>query len=134
MYEDPSDITLKNKIFSSISAIRVESDVFSFIDEFAPDWIVKKSPEFCEELTVFSNNWKLICDALKQSKKSILIVRKTAISDPENQYVILRAISEILTRCGYYVRSADEIDTCEVCNFAILFGKNLCFKCESRKQ
>jgi hypothetical protein len=129
-YKDPEDVELKNVIFKVISTIRGEDDVFEFLDEYASDWIVKKSPEYCEELLTLSNNWKLICDALKQTKKSILIVRKTVFTDPENQYIILRAISEILTRCGYCIRSVDEVNTCESCNLTVLNGKNFCFNCE----
>ena len=129
-YEDPEDPEIKALIFKAISLIRCDTDVFIFLDEVASDWIVKKSPEYCNELQVLSDNWGKICDALKQTKKSILLVRKTIISDPENKYVILRAVSEILTRCGYCIRSKDEIGVCEGCNLAIINGKKFCFNCE----
>lgn len=129
-YEDPEDPEDKALILKAVSLIRCEADVFVFLDEFANDWIVKKCPEYCDELQILSINWGKICDALKQSKKSILIVKKTILSDPENKFIILRAISEILTRCGYCIRSKDEIDACEGCNLAIISGKKLCFKCE----
>ena len=109
-FKDPIDLTQKNEMLREISEIKSETTLFEFIDKYFPNWIVDKANGFHKDYLNFTNNWKNICSRLGTSMKSILLVKFIAFNktDPYNEYMGIKTVTEILTRLGFCVRREQE--------------------------
>lgn len=134
-WKDPEDKDEKQKYFDGISRIYSPETAYQFAsklsDEDEGDWIIKEIPKFVNELENWNENWKKLSLRFGQPQKKILIVRRTCLkADPE--MAIIRAICEILTRCGYCVRT-DEISECEGCKLGMMSRNDGLKRCEGCK-
>jgi hypothetical protein len=131
-FEDPGNEE-KEKYHSLISKIKSPEEAIMFASNITSNvgpWIVDEMKEFSEEYSKLDENWTNVCNQTSQSKKSILIVKKVAFSKDFN-YSIIRAICEILTRCGWCVRGEEFIRCNGGCHRAIFrLHKEKCNECE----
>jgi hypothetical protein len=132
--EDFRDPENKQEIFEKISKICSPEMAYEFANSLINSktnekWIEDELDKFSQNLESFNENWKKLSLMFGQNPKKILKVRKLSLQSDQN-YVIIRAISEILTRCGYCVR-ADEIVRCKNCSLAYIFDEDsdICQNC-----
>ena len=116
-FMDPQDETQLQQIHSMISEIKTSEEAFYFANEI-DGWIKGSLSGFSSQYESLTKNWETICKVTGQEKKCILIVSKI-ILDNRKGYSILRAISEILTRCGWCVRGEQDFKGCKRCGLAI---------------
>jgi hypothetical protein len=116
-FKDPKDENELKEIHLQISKISNPEEAYEFAKSIQ-GWIVNELDEFGDEHFQLTQNWTKISDMFKQKRKKILLVNKV-ILDNNPSYTTIRAISEILTRCGWCVRGVDDFKGCEMCNRAI---------------
>lgn len=98
-----------------------ESEFFTRISSSSPDWLITTLDEYSKDLKILEANWDKICEQLKTTRKKIILVSYLPETEEQfNQQPELRDICDILTRNGYIVRKADQLQGCEGCNKAIL--------------
>jgi tRNA A58 N-methylase Trm61 len=131
--EDYSDPENKEEYHNLIRDIKDPEMAYSFAKDICNGkgkWIIDEIDGFTDENFALDANWIKVCNMTNQTKKKILIVDKI-ILDKDLRWMIIQAISEILTRCGWCVRGRefkrcidcqlafynlnDEIDICEGC-------------------
>ena len=128
-----SDPVNKEEYFNQIREIKDPEMAYSFAKQIE-GWIIDEIDGFTEENFTLERNWEKVCSLTHQSKKSILIVNKIVL-DKDQRWMIIQAISEILTRCGYCVRGR-EFKRCSDCQLAFYQGENpeteidICEGCE----
>ena len=129
-FRDPVDKEDLAEVHKRISNISCPQEAYEFAKSI-DGWIVDEIPKFAHEHSALNENWDSICQRTRQTKKCILIVKKI-ILDNLSGFTTIRAISEILTRCGWCVRGHDDFKKCKDCSFAIqaVDKKDYCDYCE----
>jgi hypothetical protein len=131
--EDFKDPDNKDEILSKISLIRNPEMAYEFAlsikDKNSSElWIEDEIDKFVSNLEPFNENWKKLSLMFGQIPKKILKVRKVCLQ-ADNEFIIIRAISEILTRCGYCVRG-EEIVRCSKCDLGMIYNQD-CIECNN---
>lgn len=131
-FNDPEKKEDKEKIFNLISSIKSPEEAYQFatnLNSEGNSWIITEISDFAEEYLKLKQNWVTICNKTNHSPRNILIVRKVAFGSDFN-YDVIKAISEILTRCGWCVRG-EEFGECNGgCGKAVFrFQKDRCDNC-----
>jgi hypothetical protein len=85
------------------------NEVFKYIQNTYPGWIMNILPSYPEEYSNLTKNWNEICELGKCKPQKILIVRD--YSD-ENFLVF----SELFSMVGFHVRTISEIQECVNCH------------------
>lgn len=129
-FRDPMDSEELQEVHKRISHISCPEEAYEFAKSIE-GWIVEEIPKFSHEYESLNDNWGSICERTKQKKKCILIVKKIVL-DNLSGFTTIRAISEILTRCGWCVRGYDDFKACKDCGLAIqsLDKKQYCDNCD----
>lgn len=131
-FNDPERKEDKEKIFNVISTIKSPEEAFEFAQNLSSEgepWIINQISDFADEYLKLKQNWITICNKTQQSPKTILIVKKVAFGSDFN-YDTIKAISEILTRCGWCVRGEEFAECNGGCGKAVFrFQKDRCDNC-----
>lgn len=129
-FEDPKDIVKLSEIHKRISEIKSPEEAINFANDIE-GWIVGSLSAFSAQYESLNKNWEIICKVTKQDKKCILMVSKIILENKPG-YTIIRAISEILTRCGWCVRGVQDFKGCKDCGLAIQCFDDIeyCNECE----
>jgi len=116
-FRDPLDSESLNEVHQKISSISSPEEAYAFAKSL-DGWILDEIPKFAAEHEALNENWGSICERTRQTRKCILIVKKIVL-DNLSGFTTIRAISEILTRCGWCVRGYDDFKKCKDCGLAI---------------
>ena len=128
-FRDPVDPEELKEVHKKISMISCPEEAYEFAKSIN-GWILEEIPRFAHEHVSLDENWSSICDRTRQKKKCILIVKKIILENLSG-FTTIRAISEILTRCGWCVRGDEDFKKCKDCGLAIqaLVQKEYCDDC-----
>ena len=98
-----------------------ENDIFNYIYELIPNWIISKSDSYTIEYNQLQRNWYYLCSTWEVEQKHILIVEFLPnLEEGFDNYKALLHIVNILTHSGYIVRNHSELCLCKKCNRAML--------------
>ena len=112
-YRDKENV---DEVIGRIKSAPKMKEVFEVIDEIYPSWIVGLSQKYCSDYQSFTDNWKHICRANNVKPQAVLMVDELVFDD---EHILLRTLSEVLTCSGFVVRRKGEIIQCSVCGFAL---------------
>ena len=85
-------------------------------EEFFPDWYVSTAKEYSKDYPNLTENWKVVCKAIKITQAQILFVNDVSF---DNEHSIIRMFSECFTRAGFSVRKKNDYTECSKCKAVI---------------
>lgn len=97
---------------TSITELPTIKDVFEYIEQKYPNWILCLLDDYSKDYPQLRNNWANICYLMKIEKQKIIVTQ-----DFDNDEKLM--FSEILSKVGFIVRNMDEIIACSKCKLAI---------------
>lgn len=129
-FKDPTDLKELREIHHQISQISNPEEAYAFAKDI-DGWIVQELDSFADQHQNLNQNWEKVSEMFKQRRRTIILVNKIILDNSEG-YTTIRAISEILTRCGWCVRGVDDFKACNGCDKAIQSGsrKEVCEECD----
>lgn len=101
-----------NKIIDDIRKLRTMKEVFEFIVQKYPDWIIGFCDNYSEDYPHFYKNWKQLSEVSKVKPQKIILVKHFENDDQ-------LSFSELLFTAGFVVRTISEFGSCPVCKLAI---------------
>lgn len=87
-------------------------EVFEFIVQKYPDWIIGFCDSYSEDYPHFYKNWKKLSEVSKVKPQKIILVKHFENDDQ-------LSFSELLFTAGFVVRTIAEFGSCPVCKLAI---------------
>lgn len=115
---DPPDL---EPIWASLSSLRTLGEIKEYVDRNFPGLIVGFLSAWSDDYPQFTRNWKLLCEKRGVTPAQIIIFAPIDFSD--DSFQVADHIAGIFAAAGFCVRRAHEIDSCPVCNKAILSMK-----------
>ena len=103
---------------SEIIAECTDNNLIEYISRIFPDWIVKYSPQFSEDLFKFNEQWAYACAQIRVRPQKILLVKDTYLGS--NNHKVIREFCKRLISNGYVVMDVINFDTCESCQEVIV--------------
>jgi len=103
---------MADELFNELKNLPTMKDVFEFIQNRFPQWIVDIVDKYSIDYPELVNNWKTISTSSKTPMQKIIIVQNF-----ENDEHL--TLAELLTQCGFVVRTINEYIPCSVCKSAI---------------
>jgi len=115
-----------------LSSIQQTSDLYSFVRQLVPNWIIHTCDGYTFEYSVLELNWKNLCNEWKTTPQKILIVSyvpsqeefkklQSPIVDPlESSFQILATCCNRLAANGFVIRAETELTSCKKCKLAML--------------
>lgn len=115
-----------------LSSIQQTSDLYSFIKQLLPNWIIHTCDGYTSEYSILETNWKNLCNEWNTTPQKILIVSylpsqeefkklQSPVVDPlETSFQILGACCNRLTAKGFVIRAETELVSCKRCKQAML--------------
>ena len=102
----------EDTIFNEFSKLQTIKDIFDFMQQKYPGWIIDTVDRYSNDYPDLQNNWKMICEKSGKSMTKIVIVKNF-----EDDYHY--AFAELLTSTGFIVRTIVELIPCSECRMAI---------------
>lgn len=87
-------------------------DVFEFIMDKYPSWIITTCDKYSEDYNFLNTNWDVMVNNSGSRKQKVIIVD----SFSKDKYLVF---SELLTKVGFVIRTKDELISCNVCHLAL---------------
>jgi hypothetical protein len=116
MYTDPDD--LKEQL-AAVETMELEA-LPTYIQSMFKDWVVAQCPAYSSDYSILQDNWNKLCHSIFTDPKAILIVEYVPFPDYTENFMLLQAICERLTKNGYCIRRKTELQPCEKCGKALV--------------
>ena len=113
-YKDPENV---EELIEKIRTFPTIKEIYEFINEIYPTWIIIIISKYCKDYSIFDKNWKDIC-ALNGSKQQAIIIIDDMIFD--NEHKLIGAFAEVLTSTGFVLRRKLEFSYCTKCLDAVI--------------
>lgn len=121
-------ITLENEL-KLLSACKSMQELFEYVEDRIPKWIVSKHDKYCTALDQLNTTWETVCINLGTFKKQIVLVRfLPSVSMPPagnefEGFKIIEKVCDALTSNGFLVREHTSFTPCSTCTHLILSKK-----------
>lgn len=96
------------------------NELFEYVQEKMPGWIVAIADEYDPDLSKFSDNWSKLCSQMNRPTQKILIVESffKGIRHPEKKFYYnnVTKVCDLLTRSGFVVKDMDTFSLCKGCS------------------
>lgn len=112
-YLDPPNV---DEIIEKVKTLPTIGDIKLLAEEIFPDWYVSTAKEYSKDYPNLTENWKVVCKAIKITQAQILFVNDVSF---DNEHSIIRMFSECFTRAGFSVRKKNDYTECSKCNAVI---------------
>ena len=113
IFIDPPNL---NEIIDIIKNCPTMKDINDLLYEIYPRWIILYLDRYSDDYPHLQNNWENITSQYNTKKCQIVIVDKIINDD---NHTLINIFAEIYTKCGFIIRTKDEIIPCEKCFSAI---------------
>lgn len=110
------DLENSLEILESVRLMKTLGEVYNFIQETFPDWILGTLPRYSPDYNVLQQNWEKLTSDLNVPHTVIIVVNDFEFDE---NHQLVRNFSEIFTRAGFSVRRKSEVVSCSVCGLAI---------------
>jgi hypothetical protein len=97
---------------SAITQLKTMKEVFEYIDETHPGWVIDMYDGYSKDYKELDDNWRTICEAFKTTPKRIILIEKLQVDDHFS-------FAELLSQCGFVVRTRYEFSPCATCRLLI---------------
>lgn len=95
-----------------ITKLRTIKDVFEYIENKHPGWIINMYDGYSADYKELHDNWMKLCDAFKCKPQRIIIIERLEIDDHYS-------FSELLSQVGFVIRTKYEFSPCPKCKLII---------------
>ena len=102
----------KLKMSTEITKLKTLKEVFEYIHEKHPGWIINMYDGYSEDYLQLDANWKNICQTFKCKPQRIIIIERLELDDHYS-------FAELLTQTGFLVRTKYEFMPCAKCNLIL---------------
>ena len=103
---------MATQTFTEITQLKSMGEVFGYIKEKYPSWMVDMLDKYCFDYPHLNENWTNLSNKYKVPKQKIILVSGF---QHEDHFMI----AELLTTAGFIVRTTTEFIPCSVCSSAI---------------
>ena len=110
IYEDPENI---QDIIKDIMKLQTVKEIYDLLLTIYPDFIINILLNYSKDYPHFDINWIGMCKTLKVSKAQIILVDEYPQDD---NHILLKLFSELLTQAGFVIRKYTEFFPCPICN------------------
>lgn len=93
---------------SDITKLKNIQDVFDYIENKHPGWIVGMFNNYSADYPELHDNWLKVCNAFKTVPQKIIIIERLELDD---HYTF----AELLSQTGFVVRTRHEFNPCSKC-------------------
>jgi hypothetical protein len=112
-YQDPENI---ESVMKDILKLQTVKEVYDLLLTIYPDFVINVLSSYSKDYPHFDLNWRGMCETLKVQKAQIILVDQY----PENdQHLLLKTFSEILTQAGFIIRKYTEFIPFSLCQAAL---------------
>jgi hypothetical protein len=116
----------KEKIMSDITKLQTMYDVFEYIDNKHPGWIIGMYNGYSADYPELNDNWIKVCNTFKTRPQKIVLIERLELDDHFN-------FAELLSQTGFVVRTRHEFYPCGKCGM-ILPTKQIYDKLKENKK
>ena len=110
--EETKEFNSDNNNVEYIRTLPTMKEVFEFIVQKYPEWIIGFCDNYSEDYPHFYKNWKELSEISKEKPQKIILVKHFENDDQ-------LSFSELLFTAGFVVRTIAEFSSCPVCKLAI---------------
>ena len=109
--------------------IEDEKELYDFINDRLPNWVVDFIDNYSEDYPRFTENWIMMCKNLPNSPnpKKIILVSEIPLDKPlqreKKRFEDIHTASSVLTQKGYVVRRNGELVKCKACKRGVASEK-----------
>jgi hypothetical protein len=90
---------------SDITKLRTMKDVFEYINDKHPGWIIDMFDGYSDDYPELTDNWMKVCETFKVKPQKIIIIERLELDDHFN-------FAELLSQTGFVVRTRYEFLPC----------------------
>lgn len=115
------------KIESVLASIKKNDDLYTFVNQLLPNWIIHTCDGYTSEYSILESNWKNLCNEWKTTPQKILIVSYVPsreefekLQSNDSAFQILATCCNQLAGNGFVVRAETELVACKKCEQAML--------------
>ncbi len=118
-YVDPDNV---KEILTLITTKKTFGEIYDMICTIFPGWIISFADNYSKDYKHLSINWSIFSKEINTNPAQIVIVDE--LYQEDQQHVLIQIFTEIFTKCGFQVRTKDDLILCKICHLAIPSQRN----------